>query len=257
MSMRSRALLTAMVFAFPAASASASTLRGSHTSMVRQHAIAVRNDFTFLRTAKQVREFVASDRLEDVTNTETYRIADVSFPFARPVVKLFIERLAQQYVNATGEPLVITSLTRPTSLQPRNASPLSVHPAGMAVDFRIPATARERGWLERTLLSLEDKGLLDVTRERHPAHYHVAVFPEAYATYVAGLAAVTTQAVSSVVRAPATVSATVTNATQRLTAPMETGGATTPIVVVLFWALGGLLVARARERKWSVRALER
>src|SRR4051812_29784842 len=182
--MHSRALVTALLFALPAASASASSLRGSHASMVRQHEVAKKNDFTFLRTAKQVREFAASDRLEDVNGTDTYRTEGVSFPFARPVVKLFIERIALQFADATGDQLVVTSLTRPMSLQPRNASPLSVHPTGMAVDFRVPADAAERTWLERTLLTLEDKGVLDVTREHNPSHYHVAVFPDAYASYV-------------------------------------------------------------------------
>jgi hypothetical protein len=37
------------------------------------------------------------------------------------------------------------------------------------------------------LLSLEDKVVLDVTRERNPAHYHVAVFPRQYERYVAKL----------------------------------------------------------------------
>src|SRR6185295_8964622 len=113
-----------------------------------------------------------------------YIVNDVSFPYARPAVKLFVQRLAAQYREATGQRLVITSLTRPINQQPENASALSVHPAGMAVDLRIPASAKHRRWLERTLLSLEDKAVLDVTRERHPAHYHVAVFPEQYENYV-------------------------------------------------------------------------
>jgi hypothetical protein len=244
MDMKSRALLTAMFFAFPAASASASSLRGSHASMVRQHKVAVKNDYTFLRTAKQVREFAASDRLEDVTSTATYLIEGVSFPFARPVVKLFIERLAQQYVDATGSPLVVTSLTRPTSLQPSNASPLSVHPAGMAVDLRVPADASARSWLEQTLLSLEDKGLLDVTREHKPSHYHVAVFPEAYATYVAGMAKVATETITNVVNAPEAVAAAVTSATKAVAAPSRAGDSTTFALVALFSTLAALLITR-------------
>jgi hypothetical protein len=54
----------------------------------------------------------------------------------------------------------------------------------MAVDLRIPDSKADRRWLERTLLSLEDKAVLDVTRERHPAHYHIAVFPAMYERYV-------------------------------------------------------------------------
>lgn len=182
--MMSRSFVSAILLALPLASASAATLRGSHASMLRQHNIAVRSDFTFLRSARQVRAFAESDRLELIAGTETYQVDGASFPYARPVVKLFIDRLARQFRDATGGMLVITSLTRPTSLQPRNSSPLSVHPAGMAVDLRVPATEAERSWLESALLSLEDRGVLDVTRERRPAHYHVAVFPP-YEKYAA------------------------------------------------------------------------
>jgi LysM repeat protein len=43
-------------------------------------------------------------------------------------------------------------------------------------------------WLEKTLLSLEKQGVLDVTRERRPPHYHVALFPQPYTRYVASMA---------------------------------------------------------------------
>jgi hypothetical protein len=54
----------------------------------------------------------------------------------------------------------------------------------MAVDLRVPHDADARKWLEQTLLNLEAGSLLDVTRERRPPHYHVAVFPEPYEAYV-------------------------------------------------------------------------
>ena len=77
---------------------------------------------------------------------------------------------------------------RPQNRQPANAASNSVHPAGMAVDLRIPDRGRCRSWLEQTLLSLEGSGVLDVTRERWPPHYHVAVFTTPYQNYVAALA---------------------------------------------------------------------
>lgn len=165
----------------------AAQLAGSPSSVVRQHRVAKKSGYSFLRNAAQVREFVRDDRLERITSTRDILVDDVSFPYARPAVKLFVERLGAQYRAATGERLVITSLTRPKSRQPRNASELSVHPAGMAVDLRIPRSAKNRRWLERTLLSLEDRIVLDVTKERYPAHYHVAVFPREYVSYVAQL----------------------------------------------------------------------
>ena len=162
-------------------------LRGSVSSVVRQHQVARRNDFTFLRTSKQVKEFVKEQRLEKITSSKNVDLANVSFPYARPAVRLFVERLGAQYRAVTGQRLVITSLTRPISRQPRNASELSVHPAGMAVDLLIPRNAANRRWLEKTLLSLESSDVLDATRERKPAHYHIAVFPRAYSRYIAQL----------------------------------------------------------------------
>jgi hypothetical protein len=162
-------------------------LRGSVSSVVRQHQVARRNDFTFLRTTKQVREFVKEQRLDKITSSQNVQVANVSFPYARPAVRMFIERLGAQYRAATGERLVVTSLTRPISRQPRNASELSVHPAGMAVDLRIPKSPAARRWLEKTLLELEDKVVLDATKERTPAHYHIAVFPRQYERYIATL----------------------------------------------------------------------
>lgn len=166
--------------------AEAGTLRGSPSSMEQQHEIAVEEDMTFARKASQVKHLVESGGLVAVEPNDDLALSKVSFPYARPEVRLFVERLAAQYHADIGEKLVVTSLTRPTALQPRNAHKLSVHPAGMAVDFRIPSTAKGRAWLEKALLGLENGGLLDVTRERHPPHYHVAVFPAEYLAYAKG-----------------------------------------------------------------------
>ena len=186
--MRRLQLLLALL-ALPAASASATGLGGSRATLLEVYEVAKEHDFTFLRTAAQVREFVEEERLVEVVANEHLVVNKVSFPYTRPIIKTFIERLAEQYHRATGDKLVVTSLTRPTSLQPRNASRWSVHPAGMAVDLRVPQDAASRKWLEQTLLSLEGRELLDVTREHYPPHYHVAVFPEPYEAYVSKLIA--------------------------------------------------------------------
>jgi hypothetical protein len=183
------------LIALPAVPIMADGLGGSRASIVNQNEIAKAEDLTFLRTAADVRAFVAKERLVPIEPNADLVLHKVSFPYARPAVKLFVERLASQYRAAMGEPLVVTSVIRPTSRQPRNASPLSVHPAGIAVDFRIPAGSSQRSWLETTLLSLERHGVLDVTRERKPPHYHVAVFPDAYQRYAdARIAAETEEA---------------------------------------------------------------
>lgn len=174
-----------LALAAPARGDDGATLRGSPSSMVRQHRVAEGADFTFLRNSAQLRRLVAAGYLVPLTDTRDFAVARfVSHPVTRPETRLLVERLAAQYRAACGERLVITSLTRPLSEQPANAHVLSVHPTGMAVDLRVSRSGECREWLERTLLSLEGAGVLDVTRERHPPHYHVAVFPAAYAAYV-------------------------------------------------------------------------
>lgn len=176
-------LLTgATLFALPAYAAE---LRGSPASMVQQNQVARAEGYTFVRSPSQVEKMVDKKHLVEIKGNTDYQVLPaVSYPYARPAVVLLLERLSAQYREACGERLVVTSLTRPTSQQPTNAHELSVHPTGMAVDLRISQRAACRQWLESTLLSLEEKKLLDVTRERNPPHYHVAVFPEAYTAYV-------------------------------------------------------------------------
>jgi LysM repeat protein len=169
--------------------ASAQSLRGSRSAMVRQNSIAQKQDLTFLRTSSDVRRFIENGRLVALRGNANYHVADISFPYARPSVKVFVERLSDQYRSACGEKLVVTSLTRPLSRQPRNAHELSVHPTGMAVDLRVSRKSSCRRWLESTLKDLERERVLDATRERRPAHYHVAVYPEAYTRHVASLTA--------------------------------------------------------------------
>jgi hypothetical protein len=180
-----RAALAIAVGLAPATVARADGLAGSPSSMAHQHEIAVKEDYTFLRTSKDVRTLATKGALVPVTENADLALSKVSYPFARPEVRDFVERFAQHYREATGARLVVTSLIRPTTAQPANAHKLSVHPAGMAVDFRVPATSTDRAFLESSLLAMEKAGVLDVTRERSPAHYHVAVFADAYARYAA------------------------------------------------------------------------
>ncbi len=163
------------------------SLRGSSGSLDRQSRAARSHDFTYLRTSSHVEQFVGAGYLVRVRNGLDHRLHDVSFPYARPEVALFISRLARQYRSACGEQLVVTSLTRPRSRQPGNASSRSVHPTGMAVDLRRSNDRACRAWLENVLLHLEGVGVVEATRERRPPHYHIAVFPRQYASYVDGL----------------------------------------------------------------------
>jgi LysM repeat protein len=153
----------------------------------RQVRVAKEHDFTYLTTGQRVKDFAERGLLVRVRPNADLELHGVSYPYARPEVALFVERLGAQYRVACGERLVVTSLTRPTSQQPRNASDRSVHPTGMALDIRYSRSAACRKWLEGVLLSLEKRGVLEATRERFPPHYHVAVFPRQYLAYVDGL----------------------------------------------------------------------
>lgn len=181
-------LIAALALTTAPAGLCAQSLQGSPASLDIQNRIAREHDFTYIDTPNRVRYFAEQGWLEHVRPTGDLRLdSEVSFPYARAEVALFVRRLASQYRAACGEHLVVTSLTRPTVRQPRNASDRSVHPTGMAVDLRYSTNRNCRAWLERVLTSLERQRVLEATREHHPVHYHVAVFPRQYSTYVGAL----------------------------------------------------------------------
>jgi hypothetical protein len=184
---RNAALSLLALAACAAPAAQGQSLLGSHDSLLKQNEEAREHDFTYLRTTSDVREYAQEGFLVRLPGNSDYELAadEVSFPYARPEVKTFIERLSDQYHGACGERLVVTSLTRPITRQPPNASVISVHPTGMAVDLRRSDSAGCRQWLETVLLDLENKGVLEATREQYPPHYHVAVFPNPYSQYLA------------------------------------------------------------------------
>ncbi len=182
------ALLAAAV-PLATAPASAQSLRPTPASLDRQNREAQLHGYTYLVTPAQVRKFTELGYLVPIPGDQDYDVkAGTSFPVARPVVKLFLEHLSARFHAECGELLTVTSLTRPKSRQPWNASSRSVHPTGMAVDLRVPATYRCRRWLATTLVSLEGAGVLEANREHHPPHYHVAVFPGPYRDYLTSLA---------------------------------------------------------------------
>jgi hypothetical protein len=165
------------------------SLRGSTASVDRQARAAQIHDFTYIEAPAQVERFVKAGYLVQVRANGDFDLRGVSYPFVRPEVKTFILRFSSQYHRACGEKLVVTSMTRPLSRQPQNASSRSVHPTGMAIDVRRSNSRACRSWLESLLLSLEATGVLEATREYYPPHYHIALFPQPYTRYVAALSA--------------------------------------------------------------------
>lgn len=175
-------ILTKLVLAvlFCGSLAQAQSLRGSPSSIEKQYRAAVSYGYAFVDSARSVKQHVSPGHLVRVNPDRYLELHDVSYPYAIPGTKLFLARLSGQYHSACGEKLTVTSLLRPRDRQPANSVAHSVHPTGMAVDLRVPRTSKCRSWLEKTLLSLEKDRVLDVTRERRPPHYHVALFVQNY-----------------------------------------------------------------------------
>lgn len=177
--------LSAAGFAEGAVDERRASLKGSRASMREQNGVAKDKGLSFFGTAEEVREAADRGDLVELSGNDDYDVADfVSHPYAIPAVRTFVERLSSQYREACGQKLVVTSATRASSKQPSNASKLSVHPAGMAVDLRVSDDASCREWLESSVLGMERRGVIDAIREYHPPHYHVAIYPEPYLAYV-------------------------------------------------------------------------
>lgn len=164
--------------------ADAQTLRGSRGAVESAYRKARDHDLTFYRTPSAVRTAARGGELVRLEGNADYRVHQVSYPYVLPTTRTFVQRLAAQYRAACGEKLVVTSAVRPRSYRLANSVDKSVHPAGMAVDIRKPKQGRCAAWLRRTLLHVEGRGAIDATEERHPPHFHVAVFPRQYLAYI-------------------------------------------------------------------------
>lgn len=132
----------------------------------------------FMRSSSDVYEAARVGALKLISITEDLELLRTTWPFVLPNTLRFADSLAAEYHAGCGERLVVTSGARPTSKQPRNASPKSVHPTGMAVDFRRPQNPACLTWLRKSLAQLEEAGVIEATEERHPPHFHVAVLKQ-------------------------------------------------------------------------------
>lgn len=177
-------LFTVLASAFPAVGHA--QLRGSRASVERIYRQARNHDLTFFRSGEGVREAAESGTLVRLASNRDFVLYQVSYPYVLPTTRTFVTRLATQYRAACGEQMVVTSGTRPTSLRLRNSVDKSVHPTGMAVDLRRPTRGSCQRWLRNTLVELNRTGAIEAVEERHPPHFHVAVFPRPYLAYLDG-----------------------------------------------------------------------
>jgi LysM repeat protein len=151
-------------------------LHGSPESVERMYDFANAHGLPFYLTQTNVDEAVKHGRLVPLTGDSVYELTSgVGFSYATREAKQFVKEFAPQYQAACGAPLIVSSAVRPTNRQPRNANPHSVHPTGIAVDFRRPFAGACLDWVRGALAELERRGIIEATEEHHPVHLHVAV----------------------------------------------------------------------------------
>jgi LysM repeat protein len=153
----------------------AQSLRGSRASVELMYASATSSRLAFYQSAATIARAVEAGTLVPLSSNRHVELhPGVSHPYVLPATRSFVNAIAARYYDACGERLMVTSATRTTERQPRNASPKSVHPTGMAVDFRRPA-GKCLEWLRAELVKMEKAGQVEATEERSPPHFHVAV----------------------------------------------------------------------------------
>lgn len=178
MSLKFGVLALGAAMSFGASSvAGAQSLKGSHASVQLMYTTAHTHDLAFLQTREDVYAAAMSGALALVTINDDLTLDRAAYPFVLPNTKRFIDSLAVAYHAGCGERLAVTSGSRPVDEQPRNASPESVHPTGMAIDIHKP-TGACLTWLRTNLLALENRHVIEATEERHPPHFHVAVLSQ-------------------------------------------------------------------------------
>jgi LysM repeat protein len=171
------AALSVALGANPGVSASAQSLHGSKASVALMYTTAHTHDLAFLGTRADVYEAAMSGALVMLSITEDLTLDKAAYPFVLPNTKRFADSLAAAYHAGCGERMAVTSGVRPIDEQPRNASPESVHPTGMAIDVHKPS-GKCLSWLRTNLLALEARHVIEATEEKHPPHFHVAVLSQ-------------------------------------------------------------------------------
>jgi hypothetical protein len=151
-------------------------LHGSKESVEKMYSFAEAHGLTFYLTPTNLDSAIKRGRLVRLDGGGNYGMkSDVGFSYATREAREFVIAFAPQYQAACGAQMLVTSAARPMSKQPRNANPHSVHPTGIAVDIRRPPAGPCLNWLRATLATLENRGLIEATEERHPVHIHIAV----------------------------------------------------------------------------------
>lgn len=176
------------------------SLKGSVLSQKRQNRVANKAHLSRLRNIKDIQKLVRKDLLVEVKDTPAYYLGRYLgyldapnaawYRFTRPWTKRFLERVLGAGHRLTGERFKVTSLVRTKIYQrklvKKGANAISgsgwwrqsSHLTGATIDISYKnMSPKARRWLEKKLLILERKGLVEATKERRSYCFHVMVFP--------------------------------------------------------------------------------
>lgn len=188
--MKPTALLLSFLF-FPLPLLAAGNLMGSPEARALENAKA--DEFSLERIAdeRSMTRLVEEKRLIPVPNNDYVRWHH-RFPkryaFYLPHADDFLVRLGRDFRSVFNKPIIVTSAIRPISYQRklatrnRNAAPTegsfaSTHPTGATIDIGYKGLRREEtAWIESYLSKKEADGVIQATKERYQACFHVMVY---------------------------------------------------------------------------------
>jgi hypothetical protein len=169
-----------------------SILAANASSQTIQNARADAYHLARMRDRAMLAQFVEAGYLVSVPpQTRGYYLHGVSseYSYLRPWAKRFLDQISRDYYATFHTQLRVTSLIRTVSLQRRlarrnfNAAEAtgddrSSHLTGATLDISKHSMSwREKKWLRRELIELEQSGYIYAVEEFHQPCFHVMVYP--------------------------------------------------------------------------------
>src|SRR6266404_1933541 len=174
-------------------------LKGSHESLLKQNAEIDEAGLPRIENDDQLEQLIESEELVPLERSSYLNISTMRSgrPYARPVVRDFLDDLGRAYYEQFHQPVTVTSAVRTAEQQHKlrrrnkNAAPeegetASSHLSGLTVDLaKRGLTKKQHTWLERYLADLKSANVLEPAEERRQACFHVMIF-ERYAQWREG-----------------------------------------------------------------------
>jgi hypothetical protein len=158
--------------------------------MLRQNEEIDRLRLTRISDDQQLEELELRGELVSLHDSKAMQIApnlELNRRFCRPWTRAFLEDLSQAFYAQFHQAIQVTSAVRTVDQQARlqrwnhNAAPIdgetaSSHLAGLSVDLgKGPMSGKQRAWIDRYVLKLQQLGLVEAAEERRQACYHIMV----------------------------------------------------------------------------------